>query len=85
MVLWSVAQVLMLSGGGGGVIISSTEQNMKLKFSLLTYLTHINTTLECYHASVIYDVDVLYLEDGTVHRLLLKNKTAATFSSYGTF
>ena len=47
MVLWSVEQVLMFSGGaGGGVIISGTEQNMKLKLSLLSYLTHINTILE---------------------------------------
>ena len=56
MVLWSVEQVLMFSGGGGGVIISGTEQNMKLKLSLLSYLTHINTILEYYHASVIIDL-----------------------------
>ena len=37
------------------VIISGTEHNMKLKFSMLTYLTHINTILEYYHASVIID------------------------------
>ena len=38
------------------LIISGIEQNMKLKFSLLTYLTHINTILEYYHASVIIDL-----------------------------
>ena len=27
----------------------------------------------------IYDVDVLYLENGNVHRLLLKNKTTTMF------
>ena len=51
MVLWSVEQVLMFSGGD--VIISGTEQNMKLKFSLLTYLTHINTILEYNRALMI--------------------------------
>ena len=40
----------------GDVIISGTEQNMKLRLSLLTYLTHINTTLEYYHASLIIDL-----------------------------
>ena len=54
MVLWSVEQILMFSGRD--VIISSTEQNMKLKFSLLTYLTHVNTILEYYHDSVIMDL-----------------------------
>ena len=54
MVLWSVEQVLMISGED--VIISGTEQNIKLKFSLLTYLTHIDTILEYYHASVIIDL-----------------------------
>ena len=47
--------MLMLIGGGE-VIISGTQQNMKLKFSLLTYLTHINTILEYYHASVVIDI-----------------------------
>ena len=43
---------------------------MKLKFSKLTYLTHINTILKYYYVSVIIDVlYVLYLE---VHRLILK-------------
>ena len=37
----------------GDVIISGTEHNMKFKFSMLTYLTYINTILEYYHASVI--------------------------------
>ena len=51
----------------------SQVQNMKLKFSMLT---HINPTciLEYYHASVIINLDVLYLEDGNVHRLFLKNQ-----------
>ena len=37
---------------GGEVMFSGTE-HMKLKFSMLTYLTHINTILEYYHALVI--------------------------------
>ena len=40
----------------GDVYISGTEQNMTLKFSILTYLTHIDTLLEYYHASVIIDL-----------------------------
>ena len=45
---------------------------MKLKFSMLTYLTHINTLLEYYHASdsVINRSMVLMfcnLEDENVH------------------
>ena len=61
----------------GDVIISGTQQNIKLKFSLLTYLTHINTILD--------DIDVLYLEDRNEHRLLLKNKTATMFFLKKTF
>ena len=33
----------------------------------------------------VYDVDVLYLEDGNVYRLLLKNKTATRFFSKNLF
>ena len=37
---------------------------MKLKFSMQTHVTHINTISEYYHASMNLDnVDVLYLED----------------------
>ena len=43
MVLWSVEQVLMVSG---------TERNMKLKMSMSTYLTQIKPMLDYYHASV---------------------------------
>ena len=52
----------------GSVYISGTEHNMTLRFSMLTYLTHINTLLEYYHASVI--IDVLYLEDGSKNKIL---------------
>ena len=38
---------------GDVIIFSGTEHKMKLKFSMLTYLTHINTILEYYHALVI--------------------------------
>ena len=42
-------------------IISDTEHNLKLKFSMETYLTHIITIFEYYHASVILgNVDILY-------------------------
>ena len=34
--------------GGGEVFSSGTEHNMKLKFSMVIYLTHINTILEYY-------------------------------------
>ena len=53
----------------GEVYISDTEHrpSRKLKFSMQTYLTHINIIFEYCHASVILDnVDVLYLEDGNV-------------------
>ena len=40
----------------GDVYISGTEHNIMLKFSMLTYLTHINTLLDYYHASVIIDL-----------------------------
>ena len=43
-------------GGWGGCNYLRIEYNMKLKFSMLTYLTHINTVLEYYHASVIIDL-----------------------------
>ena len=76
----------------GDVYISVTEHNMKLKFSMQTHLTHINTILEYCHASVIIDnADVLYLEDWNGHSLVLKNKTATIFflkkpfSSFGVF
>ena len=49
------------------VCISGTEYNRKLKFSMLTYLTHINTIFEYCLASVNVDnVNVLYLENGNV-------------------
>ena len=65
-------------GGGGGVYISGTEHNMQLKFSILTYLTHIKTLLEYYHVSLIID-DLLYVKDGNLYRLVLKNKFPAMF------
>ena len=37
------------------IYISGTEHNMTLKFSMLTYLTHMNTRLEYYHALVNID------------------------------
>ena len=53
---------------------------MKLKFNMLTHLTHINTIFEYYHASIVLgNEDVLYLEDGNVYRLVLKNKTTTFF------
>ena len=36
--------------------LSQLHHNIKLKFSMLTYLTHIHTILEYYHASVIIDL-----------------------------
>ena len=59
----------------GDVSISGTEHNWKLKFSMQTNLTHINTIFKYCHSSVNLDnVDVLYLEDGNVYRPVLKNK-----------
>ena len=53
---------------------------MKLKFNMLTHLTHINTIFEYCHASMIFgNEEVLYLEDRNVYRLVLKNKTATMF------
>ena len=58
------------------------ERNRKLKFSMQTHLTHINTIFKYFHASVILDiVDVLYLEGKNV----LKNKTATVFFYEKTF
>ena len=51
-----VEQVFMFSGGMYILSISGTEHNMKLKLSMLTYLTHIKPILEYYHASVIIDL-----------------------------
>ena len=60
------------------VSISGREHNWKLKFSLQTHLTHINTIFKYCHASVNLDnVHVLCLEDENVYRPVLKNKTAA--------
>ena len=59
MVLLCLQQVLC---SVGDVNISGTEHRRKLKFSMQTYLTHINTIglFECCHASVILGkVDVL--------------------------
>ena len=48
---------------------------MKLEFKMLTHLTHIKTTFEYYHASMILGNEgVLYLEDRNVYRLVLKIK-----------
>ena len=54
------------------VYISGAEHNRKLKFSMQTHHTLINTILEYYRASVNFDnVDVLYLENGNVYRPVL--------------
>ena len=40
---------------------SGTEHDWKLKFSMHTHLTHINSIFECFHASVIlHNVDILH-------------------------
>ena len=74
----------MLSSLNGFVICRASpyehrtgiEHNRKLKFSMQTNLTHINTIFKYFHASVILDiVDVLYLKGKNV----LKNKTATVF------
>ena len=83
--IWSEGSIAQL------LIIVSTEHNMKLKVSMLTYLTHINPIFEDYHVSMIIDlyVNVLYLEQiKNAYRLVLENQTATmsfrkkTFSSY---
>ena len=61
---------------GGCIHRTGIERNRKLKFSMKTHLTHINTIFKYFHASVILDiVDVLYLKGENV----LKNKTATVF------
>ena len=71
------------------VIISGTEHNMKLKFSMLTYLTqsykHYSGRLPCSsdHRSMMSMF--LYLEVGNVYRLLLKNKIATMLFLKKTF
>ena len=58
---------------GGCIHRTGIERNRKLKFSMQTHLTHINTIFKYFHAPVILDiVDVLYLEGKNV----LKNKIA---------
>ena len=58
---------------GGCIHRTCIECNRKLKFSMQTHLTHINTIFKYFHAPVILDiVDVLYLEGKNV----LKNKIA---------
>ena len=52
------------------VCISGTEHSRRLKFSIQTYLTHINIIFEYCHGSVI-----LYLKDGYVCRPVLKRTT----------
>ena len=70
----------MFGGGGGCIYISGIEQNWKVKVSIQTNLTHINTIFEYFHASANSgNVDVLYLEDGNVCRPVLKNKTSTMF------
>ena len=65
-----------------GQYISCKEHKRKLKFSMQTHLTYINTIFEYCHASVIIaNVNVLYSEDGKVYRPVLKNKTATMFFS----
>ena len=60
-------------------VISGTEHR-KLKFSMQTHLTHMNTILEYCHDSVIIDnADVFYLEDWSVHSLILKEKATMFF------
>ena len=39
-----------------GVYIAGREHNLKLKFSMLTCRTYINTILEYYHSSVTIDL-----------------------------
>ena len=71
-----VEKVVMFCGGCTGVSISGTDHKRKLKISIQTYLTHINTIFEYYHASVILgNVNVLYLQDGNV---LLQNRRNQT-------
>ena len=72
-----------------GGCIPVAEHNGKLKFSMQTHLTHINTILEYCLASVIIDkADVFHCN---VHSLVLKNKPATIFilkkpySSFGVF
>ena len=76
---WS-CEVLFLVGDA---YFSGTERNRKLKFSIHTHLTHINTIFEYYHAPVNLDnADVLYLEDVNVHKPVLEkeNHTYISFS-----
>ena len=49
---------------GGGVYISGKEYDWKLKFSVQTYLTHINNVFESCYSSVNLDDLHLHLEDG---------------------
>ena len=50
-------------------IFSCTEHNRKLKFSLQTHLTHINTIFEyCYGAVKLDNEDDFHLEDVNVHK-----------------
>ena len=61
---------------GGCIHRTGIEHNRKLKFSMQTNLTHINTIFKYFLPSVILDiVDVLYLEGKNV----LKNRTATVF------
>ena len=48
-------------------ISGAKHNNRKLKFSMQTHLTHINTIFRYYPATITLDnADVLYLEDGNV-------------------
>ena len=73
MVLWSVKQVLMFSGGGN-YLRNRTYYEVEIHYvNLSDTYKHYTGILQCFSDQQIYDVDVLYLEDGNVHRLLLKN------------
>ena len=82
MVLVKVEQVLIFSGG----VYSGIEHNMELKFSMQTFLTHINIIFEYCHAAVILEnVDFMYLEDINLYRPVLNNKIATMFFLKETF
>ena len=67
-----MSKPLCCSEGG---CISGTEYKRKLKLSMQTHQTHINTVFEYCHASVILDnINVLYLEDLNEYRSAVKNK-----------
>ena len=71
-----------------GFSISALEHCRKMKFRIQLHVTLINTIFKYCHVSMnIYNVDVLYLENGNVHtcRTVLKTKTTTMFFSHKTF